>query len=189
LWFCKWRKTNEFVFVWILNLLFFCFLFFFDSSSDEDDLDLDKDEFEADNERVRFDFFFDFEDIIFITGFSSDKSLVFFRDGLSSFLCERSTLKLDDDERILAFSVAWCEALLAADEVDEELWWYFSVFREDFIGLRLCEGDFDGKRCRFEVDLRFFFDFSWRSFSLSLLFEIDRIDFFSVCLNIQKLFE
>jgi hypothetical protein len=107
------KKKKWIVFVWILNLLFCCFLFFFDSDSDEDDLDLDKDEFEADNERVRFDcflFFFDFEEIIFITGFSligsSDKSLVFFRDGLSSFLCERSTLKLDDDERVLAFLVA-----------------------------------------------------------------------------------
>jgi len=108
------EKTSV-VFVGEANLLFFCFLFFFDSGSDEDDLDLDKDEFEADDERVRFDcflVFFDFEEIIsfigedFIFVTDSDKSLVFFRDDLSSFLCERSTLKLDDDERILAFSVA-----------------------------------------------------------------------------------
>jgi len=46
------------------------------------------------------------------------------------------------------------------DEDDEERCCCFSFFRDDFIGLRLCNGDFDGKRCRFEDDLDFCLIFS-----------------------------
>ncbi len=127
----------------------FGFLFFFDSTSrddtDEFELEREADDDDDDDDRVRFDgFLFFFETVSFtgtvlilvVTGL-----FTFLSDKLFIFLCERSTLELDE-ERLGGFSIA----LLAVEEVDEERCWGFSVFRDDFTGLRIGEGDFEGKR-------------------------------------------
>jgi hypothetical protein len=175
-----------------LCLLFFCFLFFSGSESDDEE---ETDEFEvereADDERVRFDCFlfffvcligttFDLEEVLSLVDgflfFDCDCSLMelLFSFILWRFVLLRSTDEFDDGERVLGlvfvFFVGSGDALLAADEEEDERC-CFSVFREDFIGLRLFEGDFAGERLRLS--------------SLSLRFGAGRVGFLSIRLKEQ----
>ena len=156
----RWKRWRMLVYLCFLDFLLrfgdgdrFDFLFFFVSTSDDDvdefELERDDDDDDDDEDRARFDgflFFFDFTG----TGLLFVDVTDFLSDELFAFLCERSGLEFDE-ERWGGFSFA----LLAAEELEEERCLCLSFVRDGLTGLRLCEGDFEGERRRFEDGLGF----------------------------------